>query len=176
MAVSIDQVKELRERTGAAISLCKATLEQTGGDMNRALELLKERGLEIAGKKKDREARQGRIEVYVHPGNQVVSIVELNCETDFVAKNEEFVKLARDIALHVTAMNPQYVRKEDVPEGATQGPEFDSPEDFYAANVLLEMPFVRDPSVTIGQKVTETIAKTGENVVVRRFTRYEVGA
>lgn len=176
MAVTMDQVKELRDRTGAGILDCKKVLEQTGGDVNQALGLLRERGLQVAAKKSTREAKEGRVEIYVHPGNKVVAMVELNCETDFVGRNDEFVQLAKDIALHIAAMNPQYLRKEDVAEEALQGPEVSSPEKFYEENVLIEQPFVRQPNVTIGQKIQDTIAKTGENIVVRRFTRYEVGA
>ncbi len=176
MAVTMEQVKELRDRTGAGILDCKKVLEQTDGDVNQALGLLRERGLQVAAKKATREAKEGRVEIYVHPGNKVVAMVELNCETDFVGRNDEFVQLAKDIALHVAAMNPQYLRKEDVTEEALQGPEVSSPEKFYEENVLIEQPFVRQPNVTIGQKIQDTIAKTGENIVVRRFTRYEVGA
>lgn len=175
MAISMAQVKELRERTGAGILECKKVLEQTDGDVNQALGLLRERGLAVAAKKASREAKEGRIEVYTHPGNRVVAMVELNCETDFVGRNDAFVQLAKDIALHVAAMNPQYLNKEDVPAEALQAPEVTSPEKFYEENVLLEQPFVRDASHTISQRIQETIAKTGENIVVRRFVRYEVG-
>ncbi len=176
MAISMEQVKELRERTGAAVLDCKKVLEQTGGDVDAALKLLRERGLEIAAKKTSREAREGRIETYVHPGNRVVAVVELNCETDFVGRNDEFVQLARDIAMQVAAMNPQYLRKEDVPAEALQGAEVTSPEKYFEEVVLLEQPFVKQPSITIGQKIQDTIAKTGENIVVRRYARWEVGA
>jgi elongation factor Ts len=172
----MEQVKELRERTGAAVLDCKKVLEQTGGDVDAALKLLRERGLEIAAKKTSREAREGRIETYVHPGNRVVAVVELNCETDFVGRNDEFVQLARDIAMQVAAMNPQYLRKEDVPADALQGAEVTSPEKYFEEVVLLEQPFVKQPNITIGQKIQDTIAKTGENIVVRRYARWEVGA
>jgi elongation factor Ts len=172
----MEQVKELRERTGAAVLDCKKVLEQTGGDVDAALKLLRERGLEIAAKKTSREAREGRIETYVHPGNRVVAVVELNCETDFVGRNDEFVQLARDIAMQVAAMNPQYLRKEDVPAEALQGAEVTSPEKYFEEVVLLEQPFVKQPNITIVQKIQDTIAKTGENIVVRRYARWEVGA
>jgi elongation factor Ts len=176
MAITMEQVKELRERTGAGILDCKKVLEQAGGDVNAALKLLRDRGLEVAAKKASRATSEGRIETYVHPGNRVVAIVEINCETDFVGRNDEFVQLARDIAMQVAAMNPQYLRKEDVPAEALQGAEVSSPEKYYEEAVLLEQPFVKQPNVTIGQKVQDTIAKTGENIVVRRFARWEVGA
>jgi elongation factor Ts len=172
----MEQVKELRERTGAGILDCKKVLEQAGGDVNAALKLLRDRGLEIAGKKKDREVRQGRVETYIHPGNQVVAIVELNCETDFVGRNDEFVQLAKDIAMQVAALNPQYLRREDVPDEALQGAEVTTPEKYYEEVVLLDQPFVKQPNVTIAQKIQDTIAKTGENIVVKRFARWEVGA
>ncbi len=175
MAVTMDQVKELRERTQAGILECKKALEQSNGDMNQALVLLRERGLKIAEKKGVREAKEGRIEVYIHPGNKVVGIVELNCETDFVARNAEFVQLAKDIAMQVVGMNPKFIRTEEVTEEVLNGPEVSSPEKFYEEHVLLEQPFVRQPNVTIGQKIQDTIAKTGENIVVRRIARFEVG-
>ena len=174
MAVTTEQVKQLRERTNAGILECKTVLEQAGGDIDRAIELLREKGLAIAAKKASRETREGRIEAYIHPGNRLVGIVELNCETDFVGRNEEFVQLAKDIAMQVAAVNPQFVRKEDVTEAALEAAEM-APEEFYTEHVLLEQPFVRQPNVTIGQKIQEAIAKTGENIVVRRFARYEVG-
>ena len=176
MAVSMEQVKELRERTGAGILDCRNALAQADGDLNRALEILRERGMAVAQKKATREVREGRIESYVHSTGKIAALVELNCETDFVGRNEAFIQLGRDIALHVAAVNPQYLRKEDVREEALQAAEASSPEQFYEQYVLLEQPFVRDESATIGQKVQETIAKTGENIVVRRFVRYEVGA
>ena len=175
MAVTMEQVKELRERTGAGILECKKVLEQAGGDVNAALKLLRDRGLEVAAKKASRATGEGRIETYVHPGNRVVAVVELNCETDFVGRNDEFVQLARDIAMQVAALNPQYLRTEDVPAEALQGAEVTSPEKYYEEVVLLEQPFVKQPNVTIGQKIQDTIAKTGENIVVRRFARWEVG-
>jgi len=176
MAITMEQVKELRERTGAGILDCKKVLEQANGDVNAALKLLRDRGLEIAGKKSTREAREGRVETYVHPGNRVVAIVEINCETDFVGRNEEFVQLAKDIAMQVAALNPQYLRREDVPAEALQGAEVTTPEKYYEEVVLLDQPFVKQPNVTIAQKIQDTIAKTGENIVVRRFARWEVGA
>ena len=176
MAVSMDQVKELRERTGVGILECRNALVQAGGDLNRALDLLKERGIAVAQKKATREAREGRIETYVHSNGKIAALVELNCETDFVGRNEAFIQLARDIALHVAAVNPQFLRKEDVTEEALEAAEASSPAQFYEQQVLLEQPFVRDETVTIAQKIQEVIAKTGENIVVRRFVRYEVGA
>ncbi len=177
MAITSEQVKELRDRTQAGFLECRNALAETGGDVSRAVEILRERGLAKAEKKASRPVGEGRVESYVHTTNKMAVLVELNCETDFVARNDAFIQLARDIALHIAAMNPQFLRREDVSEEALQADETtNTPQEFYEKYVLLEQPFVRDESVTIGQKIQETIAKTGENIVLRRFVRYEVGA
>lgn len=177
MAVSMDQVKELRERTGAGVLEAKKILEEVGGDMKQAIERMRERGLKVADKKKDRVANEGRIDVYIHAGNRLAAMVEVNCETDFVARNDEFIKLVKDIALHI-ASNPdtKYVTKDQVPAGEAEAYDAGTPEEYYEKTVLMQQPFVRNPSETIEDLVRNTIAKTGENIVVRRFTRYEVGA
>lgn len=175
MAISMDQVKELRERTGAGILDCKKVLEQANGDMTQALNLLRERGMAIAAKKTTRETGEGRVEVYIHPGNRLATVVELNCETDFVGRNEAFVQLAKDIAMHIAALNPKYLSRDEVTPDIIAASEAASPEKFYEENVLLEQPFVRQPGITIAEMIRDTIAKTGENIVVRRFVRYEVG-
>ena len=176
MAVTTAQIKELRERTGAGPLECKKVLEQADGNLDAAIKLLRERGLAVAAKKSSREAREGRIEVYVHPGNKIVAIVELNCETDFVGRNEAFIQLAKDIALHVAALNPKYLNSDEVPQSEIDDSDATSPQKYYEEVVLLEQPFVRQPSLTIGEMVRDTIAKTGENVVVRRFQRLEIGS
>lgn len=197
MSISMDQVKELRERTGAGILDCKKALTDTSGDVDAAIKILREKGLAAAAKKSSRDASDGRIEVYVHPGNKVVAIVEVNCETDFVAKTDDFKKLAYDLALHVAATNPAYVNREDVPAAEVerereilrqQNVDSGKPanivekivegriEKFYGEIVLLEQEFVKDPSVKIKDLVQEAIAKLGENIVVRRFSRFEVGS
>lgn len=196
MAISMEQVKELRERTGAGILDCKNVLNETNGDIDQAIKLLREKGLAAAAKKADRDAADGRIEVYVHPGNKVVALVEVNCETDFVGKTDDFKKLAYDIALHIAAARPTYLNREEVPAEEVekereilrqQNADSGKPanivekiiegrlEKFYAENVLMEQEFVRDPNVKIKDLVKEAIAKLGENIVVRRFTRYEIG-
>ncbi|KPL81585.1 translation elongation factor Ts [Herpetosiphon geysericola] len=193
----MDQVKELRERTGAGILDCKKALTDTSGDVDAAIKILREKGLAAAAKKSSRDASDGRVEVYVHPGNKVVAIVEVNCETDFVAKTDDFKKLAYDLALHVAATNPAYVNREDVPTAEVerereilrqQNVDSGKPanivekivegriEKFYGEIVLLEQEFVKDPSVKIKDLVQEAIAKLGENIVVRRFSRFEVGS
>ncbi|MBC8077166.1 MAG: elongation factor Ts [Chloroflexales bacterium] len=168
-------VKELRDRTGAGFKDAKEILTATGGDMNKAIEELKQRGMADAGKKAGREASEGRIEVYIHAGNRMGALVELNCETDFVARTEAFIALSKELAIHIAATKPRYIRPEEVPadEVAASGL---SAEKYYEENVLLAQPFVRTPSETIGEKVQAAIARLGENIVVRRFVRYEIGA
>lgn len=177
MAVTMDQVRELRERTGAGILEAKKLLEEVNGDMKQAIERMRERGLKIADKKKDRAANEGRIDVYIHNGNKMAAIVEINCETDFVARNDEFVKLVKNVALHI-ASNPdtKYISREEVPAGEAEAYDAGTPEEYIEKTVLLEQPFVRNPSESIQEMLRNTIAKTGENIVIRRFARYEIGA
>jgi len=172
--ITAQMVKELRERTGAGIKECKDILEQTNGDFEKAIEELRKRGLRVSDKVAGREAKEGRIEVYVHHGARVAAMVELNCETDFVARTEDFVQLARDIAMQVAAMNPRYVRVDDVPESEIAASGM-PPEQFYREHVLLKQVFIKDSSQTIEEKVQAAIAKIRENIVVRRFVRYEIG-
>jgi elongation factor Ts len=168
-------VKELRDRTGAGFKDAKEILTATGGDMDKAIEELKQRGMADAGKKAGREVSEGRIEVYIHTGSKMAAMVELDCETDFVARTDAFIALAKELALHIAAAKPRYIRPEDVPadEIAASG---QSAEKYYEENVLLAQPFVRSTSETIGEKIQAAIARLGENIVVRRFVRYEIGA
>ena len=163
MDISADAVKTLREKTGAGVMDCKRALVDAGGDMEKASGLLRERGLASVAKRAGREASQGLIEAYVHHNGRIGVIVELNCETDFVANTPEFRQLAHDIAQQVAFTNPKRVEEAD---GAEQGEDIP----------LLKQEFIRDQSHTIADLVRETAAKTGENVVVRRFVRYELGA
>jgi elongation factor Ts len=167
-------VKELRERTGAGVKECKDILSQSGGDMAQAIELLREKGLKVSDKVQGREAKEGRIEVYIHPGSRMAAMVELDCETDFVARTEDFIALAKDLALHIAATNPRYLRAEDVPteEVAASGENADK---YYEQHVLMAQPFIKDGSRTIEDKIKDTVAKVRENIVVRRFMRYEIG-
>lgn len=174
MAVTTDMVKELRDRTGAGIKECKDILTQTDGNMNKAIEILRERGIEAAAKKADREAREGRVEVYIHPGSRLAALVELNCETDFVARTDDFIKLSKDLALHVAAANPRYLTVDDVPAEAI-AESGQKPEKFYEDYVLLSQPYVRDAGQTIQDMIKSGIARLGENIIVRRFVRFEVG-
>jgi elongation factor Ts len=167
-------VKELRERTGAGVKECKDILQQAGGDMGEAIKLLREKGLKVSDKVQGREAKEGRVEVYTHPGNRMAAIVELDCETDFVARTEDFIALAKDLALHIAAMNPRYLRAEDVPAADIEV-SGEPAEKYYEQHVLLAQPFVKDGSQTIEDKIKATVAKVRENVVVRRFVRYEIG-
>lgn len=165
MAVSVEAVKALREMTGAGMMDCKRALEDADGDLERAKEILRERGVAIAEKRAGRETAQGLVWSYIHHDGRVGSLVEVNCETDFVARTEEFRSLVQAIALQVAAMAPRYVSEEEMPPGEGDPREL----------CLLSQPYVRDESRTIGDLVRDVIAKTGENVRVRRFARFELG-
>ena len=142
--------------------------------MKQALEILREKGLKVSDKVQGREAKEGRVEVYLHPGSRMAAMIEIDCETDFVARTEDFIALAKDLALHVAAMNPRYLKPEDVPADvlAESG---ESADKFYEQHVLLAQPFVKDGSRTIEDKIKDTVAKVRENVIVRRFVRFEIG-
>ena len=163
MPASTEQIKELRERTGAGIMDCKRAIDE-GGSMEAAEKLLKQWGLAAAGKKTGREAKAGLVDSYIHPGGRIGALVEVNCETDFVARTEQFRELAHEIAMQVAAMNPSRLSAEDP---SMDGADGDVP--------LLDQPFIKDPSKTIRDLVHEGIAKLGENIVVRRFARFELG-
>ena len=165
MQIAATSVKELRERTGAGVLDCRRALEQTEGDLEKAIILLQEQGLAKAAKKLDRTVGQGIIETYLH-GSRIGVLVELNCETDFVARTDEFKALAHEIALQVAAMGPSYVSETEIPSGSYEDP---------AEVALLRQPSIKEPSKTIQDRITETIAKLGENIQVRRFSRFEVG-
>jgi elongation factor Ts len=166
LAISVDLVKELREQSGAGIMACRKALLETQGDMEKARELLKERGLLVAKKKADRVTSQGVIEAYIHTGGRIGAIVELNCETDFVARTDEFRELAHNIAMQVAAMRPQFISAEELPETA----EVES-----QIACLLMQPYIRDLSRTVQDLISETVAKVGENIKVSRFSRFELG-
>ena len=165
MQIAAASVKELRERTGAGILDCRRALEQTNGDLDKAATLLLEQGLAKAQKKTDRPVGQGIVEAYLH-GSRIGVLVELNCETDFVARTDEFKGLAHDIALQIAAMNPLYVSAGEMPPESTDDP---------AEVALLRQPSIKEPNRTVQDRITETIAKLGENIQVRRFVRFEVG-
>jgi len=196
MEISTAQIKELREATGAGVLECRKALIDADGNMEKAAALLREKGLAKAAKKSERTTKDGRVEVYSHPGNRVGVILEVNCESDFVARTDDFKSLVHELALHIAFSNPKYLKPEDVPadvleaqrvafkaEAAASGkPEnvldriVQGKLDKYLDEVcLLRQPFVKDDKVKVGDLVTNAIAKIGENMVVRRFVRYELG-
>ncbi len=196
MAISAEMIKELRAQTGAGVLDCKKALEENNGDFEKAADQLRQKGLAAAAKKASREANEGLVGTYVHTGSKVAGMVEVNCETDFVARTDAFQTLVRDLAMQVVAAKPLYVRREDIPadvlaakqaefraEMANSGKPADIVErivegkadKYFQEALLLEQPFIKDPSVTIGDLVTQAIAKLGENIKVRRFARLEVG-
>ena len=161
--VSLDAIKDLREQTSAGVMDCKNALEEAGGDMAKAVELLRQKGLSIAAKKSSRDTLEGVVDCYIHAGSRVV---ELNCETDFVARTPEFKELAHNLAMQVAAMSPRYVDGEAAPEDETAG----------AGDMLLmEQDFIKDPSLTIRDVVNNVMARVGENIRVRRFQRFALG-
>lgn len=173
MELSLDGIKKLRELTSASISDCRKAFEEAGGDLKRAQELLRKRGLELAAKKQDRAAKEGRIEAYVHLGNKIGVLLEVNSETDFVARNSDFCQFTRDVAMQIAACNPGYIKQEDVPENIIF--QETNKNEFYKSNCLFEQPFIKDPSITIKDYLGSLIAKIGENIVIRKFVRYKVG-
>ena len=170
MEVSTTTIKDLREKTGAGIMDCKKALLEAKGNIEKAVEILNERGIALASKKAERAVDQGVIEAYVHPGGRIGVLVEVNCETDFVARTAEFKELAHNLALQIAAMCPQFISQEDM----AQEPEIEADTDAKTACLLLQ-PYIKDPEKTIQDIVTETIAKVGENIKVRRFVRFELG-
>lgn len=194
--VTAEMVKELRERTGAGMMDCKRALVATDGDLEKAIDELRAKGLAKAAKKAGRVASEGVVTSYIHGGGRIGVLLELNCETDFVGKNEEFKQLAHDLAMQVAAANPEYVSREEIPTDAldrerevlkAQALEEGKPEKviekmvegriekYYKERCLLEQPFIKDPDKTVQQLVHEHVAKIGENITVRRFARFEVG-
>lgn len=164
--MSLELIKTLRTRTSAGVMDCKRALEAAGGDLAKAEELLKQKGIALAGKRAARDVLQGVVECYIHAGSRVGAMVELNCETDFVARTEEFKELAHNLAMQVAAMAPRYVDSGDVPPGHTVNPE---------EVCLLEQPFIKDQSRTVRELVSELVGRMGENVRVRRFERFALG-
>ena len=173
MEITMDAIKELREQTSCGVIECKRALEESKGNKEKAKEILQKRGLEIAAKKGDRIAKEGRVEVYIHPGSKMVAVVEVNCETDFVANNEDFKKFAKDIAMHIAAVNPKYIKKEDVPADALK--DVPNAEEFYKEKCLLLQSFVKDPKLTIQDLLNSLVSSIRENIVISRFARYKVG-
>ncbi len=194
--ITASMVKELREKTGAGMMDCKKALAECDGDMDKALSFLREKGLAQAEKRAGRQTAEGIIDAYIHMGGRIGVLVEVNCETDFVARNDEFKEFAHDVALHVAASSPEYVHPEDVPEDVlaeerrvleAQAKEEGKPEHiipkivegrmgkFYERVCLLEQPFVKDPDRKVAEVLKEKIALIGENIRISRFVRFEVG-
>jgi elongation factor Ts len=196
MEVSASAVKDLREKTGAGMMDCKKALAETGGDVQKAIDYLRQKGLAAAAKKADRVAADGAVGAYVHPGGKIGVLVEINCETDFVARTAEFQSLLKDIAMQVAAANPRYLRREEVPAAELdkekeiyrqQALETGKPEKvvdkivegklerFYSEACLLEQAFIKDPDKKVTDIVNESIGRLGENIQIRRFSRYHLG-
>jgi elongation factor Ts len=173
MDVSLDSIKELRRLSLVSISECKKALQDADGDIQKAVELLRKRGLEIAAKKQDRQTREGRIEAYVHLGNKIGVLLEVDCETDFVAKNSDFAQFTKDTAMQITASNPLYIKREEVPADILEQEK--DKERYFKDNCLLEQVFIKDPNITVKDYLGSLVAKIGENIVIRRFVRYKVG-
>ena len=198
--ITASAVKALREKTGAGMMECKSALVEANGDENQAVEILRKKGMASADKKSSRVTAEGAVGSYIHMGGKVGVMVEINCETDFVARGEEFQQLVKDVAMHIAAVDPKYLKRDEVPadvldkereilrEQLKNDPKNASkPEDvlskiiegrvgkYYEDNVLLDQPFVKDPSKTVGELVTEKVASIKENITVRRFTRYKMG-
>jgi elongation factor Ts len=196
MAITAEMVKELREKTGAGVMDCKKALAEAEGDLEKAIDYLRQKGLSDAAKRTGRTASEGSIGSYIHPGGKIGVLLEVNCESDFVARTEEFQTLVKDLCMHIAAANPQYLRREDVPEAVierekniyiAQAKEGGKPEriverivqgkleKFFQDICLLEQRFVKDPDIAVGDLVSGKIAKLGENIVIRRFQRYQLG-
>lgn len=194
--ISAAVVSDLRQRTGAGMMDCKKALVETSGDVDKAIEFLRKKGIASASKKADREAKQGVVSSYIHGGGRIGVLLEINCETDFVARNEQFVSFSNDVAMHIAATNPAYVRPEDVPADVlekekdilkAQLKEQGKPENvmdkiiegkinkFYEENCLVKQAFVKDTDKTIEEFTKEAIATLGENIIIRRFARFELG-
>ncbi len=192
--INPDQIKALREKTGAGVMDCKRALEEAGGDMEKAIEVLRRKGIEIAGKKTTRATKEGLIASYIHFGGKIGVLVEVNCETDFVARTEEFKELVKNITMQIAASNPKYIKREDIPSEVLEKEKnfyrqqySSKPEavrekivegklsKFFSEVCLLDQPFIRNPDITVKEYIDSMIAKVGENIQIRRFTRYQLG-
>lgn len=170
---SLEAIKELRKITAASISDCKQALQNSGQDLQKAVEWLRKRGLEIAAGRQEKIAKEGRIESYVHLGNKIGVLLEVDCETDFVARNSDFCQFTKDIAMQITACNPTYIKREDVPKSILKQQK--DKELFLKEHCLLEQVFIKDAAIMVKDYLASLVAKVGENIVIRRFIRYKVG-
>jgi len=194
--IRAEMVKQLREKTGAGIMDCKAALSECDGDMTQAVDFLRKKGLATAAKRAGRAMTEGIIQAYVHTGGKIGVLVEVNCETDFVAKTDDFVEFAKNIAMHIAATSPLGINPEDIPDDVinkekeiyrAQAMEMGKPEKmldkiaegklnkFYKENCLLKQPYVRDPSLTVTDALNDVVAKIGENITIKRFVRFQIG-
>jgi len=190
----IDAIKRLREKTSAGMMECKKALKEASGDIEKAIEILRKKGIKLASEKSSRAAKDGRVESYIHMNGKIGVLLELNCETDFVARNDEFKAFSKDICMQIAASKPQYIKREDIPEKIIKkekeilaSPIKGKPkealdkiltgklEKFYEETCLLDQPFVKDPKTKVNDLAHSLIAKIGENIVIRRFTRYQLG-
>lgn len=190
----LDKVKILREKTNAGVMNCKSALKEANGDIEKAIDILRKKGISLASKKSSRAAKEGVIASYIHTNHKIGVLLELNCETDFVARNEEFKKFAKELTMQIAASNPAYLAKDDVteqdlarekeiikeqnknkPEHALDKIMEGKLNTYYQDVCLLEQPYIKDPKVFIKDLLTELISKTGENIVIKRFTRYQLG-
>jgi elongation factor Ts len=193
MSFSMGDIRVLRDKTGAGVMDCKNALKESKGDIDKAVEFLRKRGIKVAEKKSSRDVKDGIVESYIHTGSKLGVMVELSCETDFVAKNEEFKELAHDIAMHIAAKSPEYINREEVssevlekekeifkaqfkgkPDNVVEKILIGKIEDFYKERCLLDQGYVKDESLAIKDLITDKIAKFGENIVIRRFVRFGV--
>ena len=190
----LDKVKELREKTSAGMMECKHALQEASGDLSKAIDILRKKGVSLASKRSSRATKEGLIVSYIHTNNKIGVLLEVNCETDFVARNDDFKSFVKELSMQIAAANPSYISREDVPE-AELAKEKDiikeqnknKPEtalekilegklnSYYQEACLLEQPYIKDPKISVKTLLTDLIAKTGENVVVKRFTRYQLG-
>ncbi len=189
-------VKELREKTGAGMMDCKNALKESEGDLEKAADILRKKGIAKAAKRADREAKEGLIESYIHPGNKLGVLVEVNCETDFVSNTDDFKEFTKNVAMHIAASNPLAVKREEMdqsiiekelailkeqaaaegkPENIVEKIVQGRLEKFYSENVLLEQPYVKDPEKSVNDLLVETIAKVGENITIKKFSRFRIG-
>ena len=190
----VDAIKKLREKTSAGIMDCKKALKEAKGDVEKAIEILRKKGIKLASEKSSRAAKQGRVESYIHLNGKIGVLLEVNAETDFVARNDEFKKFVKDITMQIAAANPKYVKREDIPKDILSKEKeilaatiknkpktavdkilLGKLEKFYEEACLMEQPFVKDPKLKIKDLLHSLIAKIGENIVIRRFTRYQLG-
>ncbi|MEI8350430.1 MAG: elongation factor Ts [Candidatus Omnitrophota bacterium] len=168
--MSLTEIKKLREMTSLGINDCKKALEETKGDFTKALDILRVKGVKMSEQKKDRKTSQGLIESYIHFGGNLGALVEVNCETDFVARTDVFKKFVKDIAMHVAAINPVYVQRQDIPEAQLRGIE--NTEEYFKEHCLMDQPYVKDNTITVAEYLRQVISQTGENIIVRRFSRF----